>query len=596
MAISTEKIKRVKTKPPTRIISRPKSKPFLKDEFAELKRCRADLVSYGRATLERHLLETVESLKSWNQPTRVVLAGLFYNGYSTDQNSHRLFSITDRNHLRDLIGPEAENLVYLFCSINRSDFFNSLRAVRGLLKETFYLPDRWSSKKITIDPRSAGDLLVLYMASVLEQACLSSGEPALCLADLSEFAQWARFLAEVPPTPLDHGRLAVSKEKEEQLLSVYAKALERLQEDSAAVLAQLASAVLPNPWVGEPFLWMGFLALAEGDRSFAAQYAARAKSLLSGWGAAWDKRLSLSQWLELCGRLEAYSCLQDGEFDFVKNQIKLLLPQTQGSPERLYLQLQNRFAFSEKPSRSAGEKTPISNGFEGEIVPVRFQRYLSMLRTNQRSNGLKFYPGLSAKPWHDAPSLSLVQALEKAAPQIIKEFQNLDMRQFRDEAESIQRTGRWSVLFLFERGKKFEEACALSPTLTSILEERRVVKSSAGSVYFSCLDPATRVDKHRGPTNMRLRCHLGIEIPEKCGLKVGGLRGGWQAQKCVVFDDSFVHEVWNESDQRRVVLIIDVWHPDLSDEEIELLEGLQRHNPPRAGFGSKEKQSAASKQ
>jgi aspartyl/asparaginyl beta-hydroxylase (cupin superfamily) len=45
----------------------------------------------------------------------------------------------------------------------------------------------------------------------------------------------------------------------------------------------------------------------------------------------------------------------------------------------------------------------------------------------------------------------------------------------------------------------------------------------------------------------------------------------------VVFDDSFWHEVWNESDRRRLVLILDLWHPDLSDDEVSLLSGLQRY-------------------
>jgi aspartyl/asparaginyl beta-hydroxylase (cupin superfamily) len=76
---------------------------------------------------------------------------------------------------------------------------------------------------------------------------------------------------------------------------------------------------------------------------------------------------------------------------------------------------------------------------------------------------------------------------------------------------------------------------------------------------------------------MRLRCHLGIEIPGNCGVRVRGEARTWEAGRCIVFDDSFEHEAWNHSAQRRVVLIIDFWHPGLSDDEVTLLRGFRRH-------------------
>jgi aspartyl/asparaginyl beta-hydroxylase (cupin superfamily) len=76
---------------------------------------------------------------------------------------------------------------------------------------------------------------------------------------------------------------------------------------------------------------------------------------------------------------------------------------------------------------------------------------------------------------------------------------------------------------------------------------------------------------------MRLRCHLGIDVPAGCGIRVGGVERSWERGRCIVFDDSFPHEAWNESDEPRIVLIVDVWHPDLSDDEVALLEGLHRY-------------------
>src|SRR5208282_3760709 len=119
-----------------------------------------------------------------------------------------------------------------------------------------------------------------------------------------------------------------------------------------------------------------------------------------------------------------------------------------------------------------------------------------------------------------------------------EEARALEMLRFQDEAEDIARTGRWSVLFLHELGRRNEENLARCPVTAGILAKHRTVTTSTGLAYFSCLDPETRVAPHQGPTNLRVRCHLGLEVPEGCGMRVGGVTGGWQEGRCVVFDDS----------------------------------------------------------
>ncbi len=66
-------------------------------------------------------------------------------------------------------------------------------------------------------------------------------------------------------------------------------------------------------------------------------------------------------------------------------------------------------------------------------------------------------------------------------------------------------------------------------------------------------------------------------MPDGCGVRVGGVSGAWREGRCIVFDDSFRHDVWNDSDRRRVVLVLDLWHPDLSEDEVALLAGLHRY-------------------
>jgi aspartate beta-hydroxylase len=189
---------------------------------------------------------------------------------------------------------------------------------------------------------------------------------------------------------------------------------------------------------------------------------------------------------------------------------------------------------------------------------------------------MNVYPGLTAQPWHDAARFPVVAGLERNARHILLEAQALEDSLFRDEAENIGRAGRWSVCSLYERGRKRKEICSRCPTVTAVVEADRRVTTRIGMIYFSRLDANSRVAPHKGPTNMRLRCHFGIEIPEGCGIRVGGVEARWEQGRSIVFDDSFEHEVWNLSRQRRTVLVVDVWHPDLSDDEVALLDGLQR--------------------
>ncbi len=153
----------------------------------------------------------------------------------------------------------------------------------------------------------------------------------------------------------------------------------------------------------------------------------------------------------------------------------------------------------------------------------------------------------------------------------------IDPARFHSEAERIGRAGSWDVFILFERGKKREDRCAVVPITTRMIEQHATLRTQAGLIYFLRLAPGTIVAPHRGPTNIRLRCHLGIKIPHNCGINVQNIEKTWEPGKCIVFDDSFTHAVWNSSDRERVVLIVDLWHPDLNLREVELLSGLHRY-------------------
>ena len=91
--------------------------------------------------------------------------------------------------------------------------------------------------------------------------------------------------------------------------------------------------------------------------------------------------------------------------------------------------------------------------------------------------------------------------------------------------------------------------------------------------FFSTLKGQSSIASHYGPCNLRLRCHFPLIVPPEgdCGMEVGGHKFRWEVGRAVFFDDCYEHRVWNNTDNDRVVLLFDIWHPDLTDIEIEAI-------------------------
>jgi len=213
----------------------------------------------------------------------------------------------------------------------------------------------------------------------------------------------------------------------------------------------------------------------------------------------------------------------------------------------------------------------------------RFLQYVKNFVSLDKKNYLRIYPGLQAKPWHEPQNFSFSVKLESSYKLIKQELLNLrNEKGFQPEKQSIERVGSWNVYFLYEGGKKNEENCSRCPETTNIIESISSMRTLGGLIYFSATTPGTHIKPHRGHTNFRLRCHLGLDISENCGIKVGSETRTWKEGKCLLFDDSFLHESWNYGERTRIVLVVDVWHPDLTDIEIQALKGLRKNINYRA--------------
>lgn len=134
----------------------------------------------------------------------------------------------------------------------------------------------------------------------------------------------------------------------------------------------------------------------------------------------------------------------------------------------------------------------------------------------------------------------------------------------------------WSAFFLIQSGAVMEQNAARCPRTMQALAQVPLATARARtpSVLFSLLRPGTRIPPHHGMLNTRLICHLPLIAPAGCALRVGAQTRAWTEGETMIFDDSIEHEAWNTSDQLRVVLLFDIWRPELTLDERDLVAAM----------------------
>ncbi|XP_044151026.1 aspartyl/asparaginyl beta-hydroxylase isoform X2 [Bufo gargarizans] len=190
--------------------------------------------------------------------------------------------------------------------------------------------------------------------------------------------------------------------------------------------------------------------------------------------------------------------------------------------------------------------------------------------------------GLKAQPWWTAKETGysdLVKALE-ANWKVIRDEGLAVMDEskglFLPEDENLREKGDWSQYTLWQQGRKNEKSCKAAPKTCALLE--RFPESTGcrrGQIKYSVMHPGTHVWPHTGPTNCRLRMHLGLVIPSQgCRIRCANDTRSWKEGKVLIFDDSFEHEVWQEAASYRLIFIVDAWHPELTQHQRRTLPAI----------------------
>ena len=228
---------------------------------------------------------------------------------------------------------------------------------------------------------------------------------------------------------------------------------------------------------------------------------------------------------------------------------------------------------------------------------------------------LQLVRGLAAQPWHDPAKVGACMVLRGSYEAIREEALGLlrgdsasgeagTSDPFLPYQSAALRAGEWADVGLFYNARRNDANLRLAPRTMELLSSESLRRAHCsvrnctrrfwtplgcshgrtaphagdctsfplGSAYFSLLRPRTRLAAHCGPTNCRLRAHLALLVPEgDCAICVGGEARRWREGEVLLFDDSFEHSAWNDTDLPRLVLIVDLWH-----------FGLRRHSEREA--------------
>lgn len=195
------------------------------------------------------------------------------------------------------------------------------------------------------------------------------------------------------------------------------------------------------------------------------------------------------------------------------------------------------------------------------------------VRLNEFQYPENYYPDSQATPWHNPKIYDWVEMLESAYQDIKMEALSIftkNIMSSHPQNTELANNGAWNTFFFYKNGERLSENLKLCPKTAEVINKIPGT-NRAGRVYFSAMTPGTHVRPHCGPHNYKLRCHLGLVTSPLATIRVGKTIKSWEDGRCLVFDDSFEHEVWNNSNITRIVLIVDVWNPVLTNDEITAL-------------------------
>jgi hypothetical protein len=260
----------------------------------------------------------------------------------------------------------------------------------------------------------------------------------------------------------------------------------------------------------------------------------------------------------------------------------------QGLPQDLVDRLARaeaeRAAISERFS-AAMNTALVAAGVDGPAAGPRFAEAMAIVSGRTRpylqEPSSFYFPGLPQQAFYDPQDFGWAAGVMAAFPAIRAEAEAAValragvapyVERPKDRpaaAHDLLDDPRWSAYHLFRAGKPIAEHARACPATMAALAgaPMPIIAERSPMALFSILAPGTHIRPHNGMLNTRLIVHLPLIVPPDCRLRVGNTVRTVEAGQLLIFDDSIEHEAWNDSDEMRVVLLFEIWRPELTAAE-----------------------------
>ena len=193
-----------------------------------------------------------------------------------------------------------------------------------------------------------------------------------------------------------------------------------------------------------------------------------------------------------------------------------------------------------------------------------------------------YFPGLPQRAFYERDEFAWLPAIEAAVPAMQGELAAIVTA---DESEFTPYvTGSpdrplpnnhllgdpsWGAWYLWDAGAPVAGHAERCPAVMAALAQAPipVIAGRSPMALFSLLRPGTHIAPHNGMLNTRLIVHVPLIAPPGCALRVGAETREWEEGKALIFDDSFEHEAWNRGERTRIVLLFEIWRPEIGEAE-----------------------------
>ncbi|MEH8018079.1 aspartyl/asparaginyl beta-hydroxylase domain-containing protein [Rheinheimera muenzenbergensis] len=335
--------------------------------------------------------------------------------------------------------------------------------------------------------------------------------------------------------------------------------------------------------------------------------AVKLQSLVDSYPYAYSSRLVLARYLEMANEVEQ-------AFRHYLIAIKsanlrgFWLNQASTAPwARPFVGHANSFTETHRQQQVREWLEPLQQRFGREAMQ-RVRKAMLMysgelplqIADSRQAPTFLYIPDLPVAPVFDRSLLPFAEQYESAFNDIKSEMQAVlgskdKFSPFQQEqhGNSLTAGGDWDAYFFHRHGETYQQHHQQCAKTSAALAELPLVHIAAHApeVCFSLMTPGAHILPHRGVTNSRAVLHFALQVPPQCRLNlcdIGELQ--WQEGKIFAFDDTYLHEAWNRSQQQRIVLLADIWNPYLEMEEqiaiTQLIENIGVLNKSTAGIAT----------